>query len=95
MNERHTIGHIYFSEIGVSRKSPKLQTCDKQQPRVDWSHELKAFDGRTGPRCMIAKDDVRDVGLEAFGNKASQVRERFPRGQRRGCSAQAVQAWMD
>ena len=26
------------------------------------------------------KDDVRDVGLEALGNKASQLRERCPRG---------------
>ena len=41
------------------------------------------------------KDDVRDVGLEALGNKASQLRERCPRGQRRRCLAQAVQAWMD
>ena len=40
------------------------------------------------------KDDVRDVGLEALGNKASP-RERCPRGQRRRCLAQAVQAWMD
>ena len=41
------------------------------------------------------KDDVRDVRLEALGNKASQLRERCPRGQRRRCLAQAVQAWMD
>ena len=41
------------------------------------------------------KDDVRDVGLEALGNKASQSRERCPRGQRRRCFAQGVQAWMD
>ena len=41
------------------------------------------------------KDDVRDVGLEAFENKASQLREWCPRGQRRRCLAQAVQAWMD
>ena len=41
------------------------------------------------------KDDVRDVGLEALGNKASQLRERCPQGQRRRCLAQAVQAWMD
>ena len=41
------------------------------------------------------KDDVRDVGLEALGNKASQPRERCPRGQRRRCFAQTVQAWMD
>ena len=41
------------------------------------------------------KDDVRDVGLEALGNKASQQRERCPRGQRRRCLAQAVQAWTD
>ena len=41
------------------------------------------------------KDDVRDVGLEALGNKASQLRERCPRGQRRRCLLQAVQAWMD
>ena len=34
------------------------------------------------------KDDVRDVGLEALGNKASQLRERCPRGQRRRCLAQ-------
>ena len=40
------------------------------------------------------KDDVRDVGLEALGNKASP-RERCPRGHRRRCLAQAVQAWMD
>ena len=33
-------------------------------------------------------------GLEALGNKASP-RERCPRGQRRRCLAQAVQAWMD
>ena len=33
------------------------------------------------------KDDVRDVGLEALGNKASQPRERCPRGQRRRCFA--------
>ena len=33
-------------------------------------------------------------GLEALGNKASP-RERCPRGQRRRCPAQAVQAWMD
>ena len=32
--------------------------------------------------------------LEALGNKASP-RERCPRGQRRRCLAQAVQAWMD
>ena len=41
------------------------------------------------------KDDVRDVGLKALGNKASQRRERCPRGQRRRCLAQVVQAWMD
>ena len=34
------------------------------------------------------KDDVRDVGLEALGDKASQPRERCPRGQRRRCFAQ-------
>ena len=33
------------------------------------------------------KDDVRDVGREALGNKASQPRERCPRGQRRRCFA--------
>ena len=33
-------------------------------------------------------------GLEALGNKASP-RERCPRGQRRRCLAQAVQAWTD
>ena len=38
---------------------------------------------------------MRDVGLEALGNKASQLRERCPRGQRRRCLAQVVQAWMD
>ena len=34
------------------------------------------------------KDDVRDVGLEALGNKASQLRERCPRRLRRRCLAQ-------
>ena len=36
-------------------KSPKLQTCDTQQPRGDWSHEPRALDGRAGPRCTIAR----------------------------------------
>ena len=36
-------------------KSPKLQTCDKQQPRGDWSHEPRDLDGRAGPRCTIAR----------------------------------------
>ena len=29
-------------------KSPKLQTCDEQQPRRDWSHEPRDLDGRSG-----------------------------------------------
>ena len=30
-------------------KSPKLQTCDEQQPRGDWSHEPRDLYGRSGP----------------------------------------------
>ena len=36
-------------------KSPKLQTCDEQQPRGDWSHEPRDLDGSAGPRCTIAR----------------------------------------
>ena len=41
------------------------------------------------------KDDVRDVGLEALGNKASQQREWCPRGSGANASHRTVQAWMD
>ena len=41
------------------------------------------------------KDDVRDVGLEALGNKASQQREWCPRGSGATASHRTVQAWMD
>ena len=40
------------------------------------------------------KDDVRDVGLEALGNKASQLRERCPRDSGADASHRTVQAWM-
>ena len=36
-------------------KSPKLQTCDEQQPRGDWSHKPRDLDGSAGPRCTIAR----------------------------------------
>ena len=67
-------------------KSPKLQTCDEQQPRGDWSHEPRDLDGRSGP------EGVQTQWLGSLWNKSSP-RERCPRGQRRRCLAQAVQAW--
>ena len=45
-----TTRHKFRNAVTTAEvKSPKLQTCDEQQPRGDWSHEPRDLDGRSGP----------------------------------------------
>ena len=73
------------SEVADVRQTTAKRRLESRTKRPRWQSRTTVHD---------RKDDVRDVGLEALGNKASP-RERCPRGQRRRCLVQAVQAWMD
>ena len=67
-------------------KSPKLQTCDEQQPRGDWSHEPRDLDGSAGPRCTIARTTCETSAWKPLETRPHHVSG--ARGLRRRCLAQ-------
>ena len=76
-------------------KSPKLQTCDEQQPRGDWSHEPRDLDGSAGPRCTIARTTCETSAWKPLETRAHNNVSGAPRGSGANASHRTVQAWMD
>ena len=76
-------------------ESPKLQTCDKQQPRGDWSHEPRDLDGRAGPRCTIERTTCETSVWKPLETRPHHYVSGARGDSGADASHRTVQAWMD